>query len=139
MIEGWKNTLNSKTQDWFYLIFIYWWYNSVTISCSVTTSDYEICRYVYIYHDLEPFGLYWIVRLYCLQKPPQDVFCKKRCFENFTGNHLCWKLFLIKFFTSLRACNFNKKKQETPTQLFSCEICEMFQNTYNEEHRNDCF
>ena len=28
--------------------------------------------------------------------------------------------------------NFSEK--ETPTQLFSCEICEIFKNTYFEEH-----
>ena len=25
-------------------------------------------------------------------------------------------------------------KKETPTQVFSCEICEIFKNTYFEEH-----
>ena len=56
-----KNSPYSKTQDWLYLIFIYCRYNSVTISCCVTTSDCKICRCVYIYHDLELFGLYSIV------------------------------------------------------------------------------
>ena len=35
-----------------------------------------------------------------VQKQPAEVFCKKRCsknFANFTGKHLCWSLFLIKF------------------------------------------
>ena len=36
-------------------------------------------------------------------------------FAKFTGKHLCRSLF------------FNK---ETPTQVFSCEICEIFKNTY---------
>ena len=40
-------------------------------------------------------------------------------FVNFTGKHLCWSLFLIKFLT-----NFIK---DTPTQMFSCEILEKFQ------------
>ena len=31
----------------------------------------------------------------------------------------------------LRACNFVK---ETPTQMLSCEICEIFKNSYFEEH-----
>ena len=47
-------------------------------------------------------------------------------FVNFTGKYLCWGLFLIK------ACNFLKK--ETPTQGLSCEIYEIFENTYFEEH-----
>ena len=29
--------------------------------------------------------------------------------------------------------NFIKKRQ-TPTQVFSCEYCEIFKNTYSEEH-----
>ena len=40
-------------------------------------------------------------------------------FANSTGKHLCWSLFLIKL---------------TPTQVFSCEICEFFKNTYFQEH-----
>ena len=42
-------------------------------------------------------------------------------FANFTGEHLCWSLFLTKFFT-----DFIKN---TPTQVFSCEICKIFKNT----------
>ena len=30
-----------------------------------------------------------------------------------------------------QVCHFTKK---TPTQMFSCEICEIFKNTYFEEH-----
>ena len=33
---------------------------------------------------------------------------------------------------ALQACNFIKK--ETPTQVFSCEHCEIFRNTYFEKH-----
>ena len=36
--------------------------------------------------------------------------------------NMCWSLFLIKF------------KKETSTQVFSCEICEIYKNTYFEEH-----
>ena len=43
-------------------------------------------------------------------------------FPNFTGKQLCWSLFLTKFFT-----NFIKN---TPTQVFSCEICKTFKNTF---------
>ena len=43
-------------------------------------------------------------------------------FVNFTGKHLCWSLFLTQFFT-----NFIKN---TPTQVFSCEICKNFKNTF---------
>ena len=34
--------------------------------------------------------------------------------------------------TGLRAWNFILKK--TPTEVFSCEICEIFKNIYFEEH-----
>ena len=40
----------------------------------------------------------WQLRLY-LQKQPQEVFYKIRYLAKFTGNHLCWSLFLIKFQT----------------------------------------
>ena len=40
-------------------------------------------------------------------------------FASFTGNLLCWSFFLIKL---------------TPTQEFFCEVCEIFKNTYFEEH-----
>ena len=39
-----------------------------------------------------------------------------------TGKHLCWSLFLTKFFT-----NFVKN---TPAQVFSCEICKIFKNNF---------
>ena len=44
-------------------------------------------------------------------------------FANFLGKHLCWSLFLIK-----------PLKKETPTLVFSCETCEIFKDTYFEEH-----
>ena len=47
--------------------------------------------------------------------------CKLQTFVNFTGKHLCWSLFLTTFFT-----DFIKN---TPTQVFSCEICKIFNNT----------
>ena len=47
-------------------------------------------------------------------------------FANFTGKHLCWSLFLVKFLT-----NFIKG---TPTQVFSCEIWKNYKNTFSTEH-----
>ena len=41
---------------------------------------------------------------------------------SFSGNHLCWSLFLIK----LHAFNFIKN----PSQVFSCEYYEIFKNTF---------
>ena len=46
---------------------------------------------------------------------------KKAVFKNlaiFTGKQLCWSLYLIKL----------------EAQLFSCEYCKNFKNTYSEEH-----
>ena len=45
-----------------------------------------------------------------------------RNFSKFTGKHLCQSLF------------FNKVKKETLAQVFSCEFCENFKNTFFTEH-----
>ena len=60
-------------------------------------------------------------------------------FTKFTGKQLCGSLFLSKV-AGLRAkaCNFIEK--ETPTQMFSCEICEIFENTFfYRTTPGDCF
>ena len=49
---------------------------------------------------------------------------------NFTEKHLCWSLFLIKL-QAFRPVTLLKRK---PNQVFSCEICEMFKNTFFTEH-----
>ena len=51
-------------------------------------------------------------------------------FSNFTEKQLCWSLFLIKF-QALKHVTLLKK---TPTQVLSCEIFEIFKNTYFQEH-----
>ena len=52
-----------------------------------------------------------------------EAFCKKcvlRIFAKFTGKHLCQSLF------------FNKvADQKTKAQVFSCEFCEISQNTFS--------
>ena len=45
-----------------------------------------------------------------------------KCFAIFTGKHLCWSLLVIKL------------QRLTPAQVFPCEYCENFKNTYFEEH-----
>ena len=50
-------------------------------------------------------------------------------FTNFTRKHQCWSPFFNKV-----AGAYDFIKKETPTQVFSCEICEIFKNTYFEEH-----
>ena len=58
------------------------------------------------------------------------MFCKKvllRNFAKFTGKHLCQSLFFNKV-AGLRPESLIKK--ETPAKLFSCEFCEISENTY---------
>ena len=56
-------------------------------------------------------------------------------FAIFTGKHLCWSPFLLKLWT--QACNFNKKK--TPTQVFTCEYCEISENSFLQNSSGGCF
>ena len=53
-----------------------------------------------------------------------------RNFTKFTGKHLRQSLFFNK--VAGGACNFIKK--ETRAQVFSCEFCEIFKNTFFTEH-----
>ena len=43
---------------------------------------------------------------------------------------MCWSLFLIK----LQAIRLTALFKETPTQMFSCEISQIFKNTFFTEH-----
>ena len=45
-----------------------------------------------------------------------------KAFVKLTGKHLCWSLFFG------RDLQINLK--EAPTQVFSCEFCEAFTNTF---------
>ena len=50
-----------------------------------------------------------------IQKQPPEVFCKKgilRNFAKFTGKHMC-------------------QKKETLAQVFSCEFCKIYKNTFS--------
>ena len=47
-------------------------------------------------------------------------------FANLTVKHLCWSILLIKL--------LKLHSKETPTQVFSCQICDIFKKTYCEEH-----
>ena len=63
----------------------------------------------------------------CLRSSHQKCSLKKGVLENFAkfiGKHLCQGL----FFNKVEAFNFIKK--ETLTQVFSCEFCEVFNNTF---------
>ena len=62
-----------------------------------------------------------------------EMFCKKGVLKNFaifTGKQLCQRLFFNK--VAGATCNFIKK--ETLAQVFSCEFCEIFKNTFFIEH-----
>ena len=50
-------------------------------------------------------------------------------FANFIGKHLCWSLFLIKL-QAWRPVGLQCYEEEIPTQLFTCEIWEIFKNTF---------
>ena len=66
-----------------------------------------------------------------MQKQPLEVFYKKKVFlKNQQGKHLCWSLFLIKL-QQIRPESLLKVGSNTDV---SCEICEIFKNTYFEEH-----
>ena len=57
-----------------------------------------------------------------IQKQPPEVLYRKGVFKNlakFTGKHLC---------CYPHACNYIKN--ETPTQVFSCELCYAFKTTF---------
>ena len=58
------------------------------------------------------------------------MLCKKDVLENFakfTGKHLCKSLLFNKV-AGLRPATL--LKNEILTQVFSCEICEIFKNTF---------
>ena len=82
-------------------------------------------------HTLITYTSYMLLTLTIMTKPPEqnleavtgDVF---KNFANFTGKHLCWSF----FFTKLQAFRPATLLKETPTQVFSCEICEIHKNTY---------
>ena len=60
---------------------------------------------------------------YHFLKVASGVVLKKIFLKNFAMS--CWSLFYIKLQLYLK---------ETPTQVFSFQYCEIFKNTYGEEH-----
>ena len=52
-------------------------------------------------------------------------------FANSTGKYLCWNLLSLKS-QALQALQLYQK--DSPTQVFSCEICKTFKNTCFVEH-----
>ena len=67
------------------------------------------------------------------QKQPLEMSAKQGVLKNFAnivGKNLGWSLFLVKL-EFWRPVTLLRK---TPTQVFSCEIYELFKNNYFEEH-----
>ena len=50
-----------------------------------------------------------------------------KSFADFTGKHLRRSL----FFKKLQAQGLQLHNKKTPTQVFSCEVCEIFKNTFS--------
>ena len=50
-------------------------------------------------------------------------------FANFTRKQLCWGLFLIKL-QAFRPLGLQYYQKEAPTQVFSCEIMQIFKYTF---------
>ena len=72
-----------------------------------------------------------------IKKKPPEV-SRKEAVPNlaiFTGKHLCFSLFLIKFQAFRPICSdLQRYWEETQTQVFSCEYCEIFKKICIEEH-----
>ena len=67
--------------------------------------------------------------IYEQQRQPSKVFCEKMYSRKFRKFHR--KTPGLSFSIKLQAFRPTK---ETPTQLFSCEICEIYKNTFFEEN-----
>ena len=87
--------------------------------CLFRASDYYFCVFIVLVTIC--INAKWIN---LFQKQSPDIFCKKgvlRNFTKFTGKHL---------YQSLQPKAFNFIKKETLAQMFSCEFCEIFKNTF---------
>ena len=71
-------------------------------------------------------------KIHRFQKQPPEVFCEKRCSQNFvkfTEKRLCHRLIFNKVAGLRReACNFIKR--ESLAHVFSCEFCVISKNSF---------
>ena len=77
-------------------------------------------------YQLDFFGEQLVVRIFVIEID-RDTAQKMK----FSINNFFTKWCQIQKKLWIQVCNFLK---ETPTQVFSCEICQMFKNNYFEEH-----
>ena len=71
--------------------------------------------------------------MWCVKKQPSEVFYMKKVFLKTFQNSQENTCARVSFVTYLQAsCKFVKK--ETLTQVFSCEFCKIFKNTFFAEH-----
>ena len=99
-----------------------------------------VCNYFFTIKTVRNY-LQWKILKIVISSHSQRFFKigALKIFSNFTRKQLCWSLFFNKV-AGLRRKIYKFIKKETPTQVFSCEICKNFKNTYFEEHlHNDYF
>ena len=75
----------------------------------------------------------WCPQSLSFEKQSLADVLQNRCLKNFANFHLKTPVLesLCNKVAGLRACNFIKKRLQ---RMFSCEICEIFKNTYFEKH-----
>ena len=78
-----------------------------------------------LYRHIFFFSLIPSFLIFTPSKRIQNWFTTIRQTSNFTGKHLCQSFFLIK----LQTWDLQLYQKQTPTQVFSCKICENFKNT----------
>ena len=66
------------------------------------------------------------------QKQLPYVFFKESCSEKFRNIHR--KIFVLESLFNIVGDLQERYLKETPIQVFSCEYCKIFKNTYFEEH-----
>ena len=76
-----------------------------------------LCAFVFVVIACKSLTCYTDIILVSRSSRP-EVFCHigvLKSFAKFTGKHLCWRLLF---------------KKESSTQVFPCEFCEIFRNTF---------
>ena len=68
-----------------------------------------------------------------VQKQSLEVFYKKRCSQKFRKFHGKTSV-LESLFNKAAGLGLQLYQLETPTQMLSCKICEIYKNTFFEEH-----